>query len=324
MNSLREVAVVIPCYNAAAFLARAIDSVLAQTHPDYLVYAIDDGSTDETGAILRSYGSRVCSVSQPHAGQASARNRGIRLSNSPYVAFLDADDEWLCEKLERQVDLLRRNSQVGMVYSDCSTGGTGPFAGSHFARVGTPAGGRVFAQFLNNCHVFTPTVVVRRECLHEVGLFNESLPVCEDLNLWLRIAARWETAVIPEVLAIRHTQRGGLSETTSVDQAVSSGIASFEHVMRSCPYLTALECDLLRKTIANRYYDYGSYLLQTGNHASSRHQMFQSMRYGRIDWRVLAKTGLSFLPPSAYESLRKIQKIGGFGSRPPAPAGKSV
>ena len=140
------VAVVIPCYNAASCLARALDSVFTQTYRDYRIYVIDDGSSDDTEAVLRSYSDRAVCVRQAHAGQGAARNHGIRLSNSTYVAFLDADDEWLPNKLERSIEILRQDARIGMVYSDCSTSGTGPFAGSHFARIGTPASGRVFVQ----------------------------------------------------------------------------------------------------------------------------------------------------------------------------------
>lgn len=291
-----EVAVIIPCYNSASSLARALDSALAQTHRDFRIYVIDDGSTDDTAAVLPSYSDRVITVPQPHSGQAAARNHGIRISSSPYIAFLDADDEWLPTKLERQLEILKGDPRIGMIYSDCLTSGTGPFAGSHFARVGPPASGRVFVPFLSSCNVFTPTVMVRRECLNDVGLFNESLPVCEDFNLWLRIAARWQVAVIPEALAIRHLQPGSLSRTTDVDLAVSSSIASFKHVLQASPNLPENERAALRKTIANRHYEYGAYLIQNGKPGPCRQQMFEAIRWGRFDWRVAARIVLSFLP----------------------------
>ena len=302
------VAVVIPCYNSALCLARAIESVFAQTYRDYRIYVIDDGSTDGTEEVLRSYDKRAVCVRQPHAGQGAARNHGIRLSNSAYVAFLDADDEWLPNKLERSIEILQQDPSVGLVYSDCLTSGTGPFAGSHFARIGTPASGRVFVQLLDNCNVFTPTVVVRRKCLEDVGAFSESLAVGEDLNLWLRIAARWEFAVALEVLAIRHRRPGSLSQTTSVDLALSSSLAAVEHVAETCPHLPAHERDALRKSIANRHYEYGSYLLRIGGRAPCRRQMFEAVRWGRCDWRVVTKTALSFLPHRTFAALREFRQ----------------
>ena len=294
-----EIAVVIPCYNAAPYLARALDSVFAQTYRAFRVYVIDDGSTDGTAEVVRSYGDRIVSVSTPHAGQASARNRGIRLSNSPYVAFLDADDEWLPAKLERQIEILRRNPGAGMVYSDCFNNANDHSAGSHFARVGTPGSGRVFEPMVAQCDVFTPTVVVRRKCLNRVGLFRETMPLGEDYNLWLRISARWDVAVVPEVLAIRHVTPGSLSQTTSLERALSVPIAVFEDVMQTCPELSSSQRRALRRAIAKGHYTYGSHLLEKGKRQESRQQMLQAMRYGLRDWRPLAKLALGFLPQRA-------------------------
>jgi len=301
-----EVAVIVPCYNAASCLARALDSALAQTFAHSHVFAIDDGSTDDTQAALLPYAGRITQIPQPHAGQATARNHGIRLSDSPYIAFLDADDEWLPEKLQRQLEILKRDPQIGLLYSDCFTSGTGPDAGSHFARVGVPASGRSFEQFLRSCNVFTPTAIVRRECLEDVGLFNESLAVGEDFNLWLRIASKWKVAVIPEVLAIRHRRPGSLSATTTPERTFGSSIASFEHIMQSCPSLSPHERYALSRALADRHYHYGAYLLQKGYRALARDQMRKAMHRGRRDWRVLGKFGLSFLHPRAFAPLQKV------------------
>lgn len=306
-NRRAEVAVVIPCYNAAAYLARALESVFAQTYRDYRVYVIDDGSRDDTRSLLRSYGKRIVSVSQIHAGQAAARNCGIRMSNSPHIAFLDADDEWLPGKLQRQIEVFQNNPRVGMLYSDCSTSGPGESSTSYFARTGIPVSGRVFERILlEGCAIYTPTVMLRRECLDNVGLFDESLAVAEDYNLWLRIAARWDVGVIPDVLAIRHITPGSLSLSTSKHHATVAAITAFEHAMRRD--LQPQQLQALRIAIAKRYSAYASLLLAEGESRSSRQQLAQSWRYGARDWRTLAKFGLSFLPRQIFTSLRKLRK----------------
>jgi glycosyltransferase involved in cell wall biosynthesis len=302
------VAVVVPCYNAAPFLARALDSVFAQSYPDFRVYVVDDGSTDNVEAVLHHYVGRVSLTNQPHLGQGAARNHAIRLSESPYVAFLDADDEWLPDKLQKQVAVLERDPRLGMVYGDCTTSGTGPTSGSFFARNGTPAGGRIFERLLNHCDVYTPTVIVRRECLQDVGLFHEALDVGEDYNLWLRIAARWNVAVIPEALAIRHISPRSLSVTTTPDRALKTMITAFEHVRETNPALPEHDREALRKAIAARYYDYGSYLLREGERTASRQQLLHALRYGSTDWRVPVKLALGFLPHSAFATLRELRQ----------------
>lgn len=307
-NLRHEVAVIIPCYNAAPYLSRALDSVFAQTYRDYCVYVINDGSSDDTAAVLRSYAGRIISLEQEHSGQAAARNHGIRLSDNPYLAFLDADDEWLPKKLERQIKMLRETPATGMIYSDCFTKGDNRFSGSYFARIGTPTGGRVFEQFLTTCGVYTPTVIVRRECLLDVGLFDETFPVGEDYNLWLRIAARWEVEVIPEVLAIRHVTPGSLSRTTSSEQVASNVVTVFEKLLEACPNLTPHERRALQVAVGWRYYGYGSYLLADGQSRRSRVQFLKSWRYGVHDWRTIVKVGLGFLPNHISALLQNIYK----------------
>src|SRR5574337_356453 len=112
------VSVVVPAYNAAAFLRRAIDSVLGQTAVDLELLVVDDGSTDATLQLLAGYGERLRAISQVNAGPAGARNRGLALARGRYIAFLDADDWWLPEKLGRQVALLDSRPEIGF----CSTG----------------------------------------------------------------------------------------------------------------------------------------------------------------------------------------------------------
>lgn len=311
-----SVAVVIPCYNAAPYICRALDSVFAQSYRDFCAYVVDDGSTDDVEAVLRPYHGPLICLRQSHLGQGAARNHAIRLSDSSYVAFLDADDEWLPNKLERQVAVLERDARLGMVYSDCTTSGSGPLAGSFFARNGIPASGRIFERLLRICDIYTPTVMIRRACLQDVGQFNESLAVGEDYNLWLRIAARWDVAVIPEALAIRHVSPGGLSLTTTPDQALRSVISAFEHVMESNSSLSTRDRNALRRAIAKRYYGYGSYLLCEGERRASQRQLLHALRCGWLDWRIFAKLVLGLLPHRAFTSLNDLRQR--RSSAPPA------
>src|SRR6185369_7640984 len=112
-----QVSVIIPTYNSARFLTEAIDSVLAQSFKDFEILVIDDGSTDETKAMMQRYGSPVRYIYQANAGVAAARNRGIAESRGKYIAFLDADDAWCARKLETQLNALARNADHRACYS---------------------------------------------------------------------------------------------------------------------------------------------------------------------------------------------------------------
>jgi len=302
-----EVDVIVPCYNVKDYVHRALNSVLAQTHQDFWIYAINDGSTDNTMQVLEQYTYRCVSISQAHAGPAAARNRAIRESLSPFIAFIDADDEWLPEKLDRQISLLRRNKSLGMVCSHCLISESGSEKSWDISADNVPYTGRLFQQLVRNCFVFTPTVVVRRRCLEEIGLFNEALPVSEDFNLWLRIAARWDIAIVPEVLAVVKKRPGSLSVTTPSQERLHSGVASLEHVRSSCSDLSPVEQRALRLALAERLYFYGSYLLSTGAKAASRKHLASALELQSTHWRAFAKLALSFLPGKVYDSVAKLK-----------------
>jgi glycosyltransferase involved in cell wall biosynthesis len=291
-----EVAVVIPCYNVEHYLPRAFNSVLAQTYRDFWIYAVDDGSTDKTLQILNEYSHCCVSASQAHSGPAAARNRGIRVSTSPFIAFIDADDEWLPNKLDHQISILKQNPALGMVCSFCRIGEPGSKNIVRVSPQGMPHSGRLFEHLARNCFVFTPTVVVRRECLEEVGLFNESLAVSEDFNLWLRIAARWEIAIVPEVLAMAHKRPGSLSVSISPEQRLRSGVASLEHVNSTCPDLSFAEHRALGLSLAERIYFYGSYLLSVGAKEASRKNLASVLKLQPTHWRAFAKLAFTFVP----------------------------
>lgn len=300
-----EVAVVLPCYNAETTLQRALDSVFIQTYTDFHVYAVDDGSTDRTLQVLAANAHRCSYVSQVHRGPAAARNRAIRMANSPFVAFLDADDEWLPAKLERQIAFLKDQPGVGLVCSLCllrdSTNESGrvPLGSAQVS-------GRLFKELVRNCFVFTPTVVIRRRCLEDVGLFQESLVVSEDFNLWLRIGARWRIAYLQESLAVVHKRHESLSVTVSDADRLSNGIAALQHVKDKCGQLSPLEARALRQALAERFYFYGSFLLETGVTGLSRRALASSLRFQTSHWRALAKLAISFLPFRLLQSLLRL------------------
>jgi glycosyltransferase involved in cell wall biosynthesis len=299
--------VVLPCYNAANYLARALESVLAQTYINFSICAVDDGSTDKTPEILKRYSGFGLHFRQERSGPGAARNLGIRMSKSRYVAFLDADDYWLPEKLQRQVALLEQNPAVGLVCSDCATLREGKIGPSYFANGHIPRTGKLFERLTSECFIFTPTVVVRRECLDDIGLFNESLQVSEDFNLWLRIAARWELAVVPEVLAIRDTRPEGLSLTTRVEVSLQNGITALEDARSVCQGLSGGELHALRNALAERYYLYGSYLLANGLRDDSRKPLASALRCQPARWRALVKLACSFLPSDAFKTLASLR-----------------
>ena len=195
-----EVSVVIPAYNSARFIGEALQSVFDQTFKDYEIIVVDDGSTDSTKQVIDRYGNKIRYVFQQQGGQAKARNRGIRDSLGRFIAFLDADDVWLPLKLEKQVCMFHRCSELAMVFTENSI-----FNESGVCRTSLGKGeklmkGDVAKNIFLHSGVLTSTVMVRSEVFDKIGLFEEELRLAEDDNMWIRIAANSEVALINEPL----------------------------------------------------------------------------------------------------------------------------
>jgi glycosyltransferase involved in cell wall biosynthesis len=228
-----RISVVIPTYNRANLISETLDSVLSQTVNDIEVIVVDDGSTDATPAVVSSY-QRVRYLHQANAGQAAARNAGIRMAMGEYIAFVDDDDLWLPNKLAQQLDCLHAES-AAWVYCDALVfDGTSGQPLHRFSQINTPHNGHVGAQLLIRDFIASPTPMVRRDVFDRVGLFDASplLRRREDWEMWLRIAAHYPLSYIPEPLARyrSHEQTATRSEdiwtvyrsrTSVIDRAVA-------------------------------------------------------------------------------------------------------
>ncbi|MFA5142601.1 MAG: glycosyltransferase [Candidatus Omnitrophota bacterium] len=193
-----KVSVVIPAYNCERFISGAIDSVFNQTYGNYEIIVVNDGSKDRTAEILSGYGTRITKIDQPNKGPAEARNAGVRAARGEYIAFLDQDDEWLPHKLKAQVELMDKNSRVGLVYSD-----TYIIRDSEFSHAGTksrrsfqsrrPYRGMILERLFMDNFISTSSVMVRKECFAKAGMFDPAIVPSEDVGMWLNIAAFYET-----------------------------------------------------------------------------------------------------------------------------------
>ena len=196
-----RVSVIIPAFNAAGCVHRAVDSVLGQCFQDFELLVVDDGSTDDTRVVLAEYGDRIRLLAKVNGGPAAARNHGLQHACGEYVAFLDADDYWKTEKLQRQVELLDTRPEVGF----CSTAtqvvnSAGQPVGDWPCR--PDAGPLPDILFLHGTVISGSTsgVLARRHLITAIGGFDPALRGFEDPDLWIRLAARTEYACIPEAL----------------------------------------------------------------------------------------------------------------------------
>lgn len=211
---LAMVSVIIPSYNRALFLKEALDSVLLQKNVEMEVIVVDDGSTDNTSAIVESCGHSIRYYYQPNAGVSAARNAGIKIARGEWLAFLDSDDLWLPGKLEIQLDFLRRQPSVKI----CQTEELWIRNGhrQNPKKYHKKPAGYCFPALLERCLVSPSAVMIHREIFDQVGLFDETLPACEDYDLWLRIGSRRPIGLVERPLIVK---RGGHPDQLSTSTA---------------------------------------------------------------------------------------------------------
>jgi len=222
------VSVIIPTYNYGEFLGEAVHSVQAQSYATREIIIVDDGSTDDTQGIVRTFGDDVRYVRQANAGPSVARNNGIEHARGDFVGFLDADDLWLPEKLAKQMALFDQlGASVGLI-------GTGTYdkfdgAGERIEEKLLPQRKNVTVDktaLLMRNHIACSSALVRRSCLEHVGGFDNTLRYCEDWDLWLRISRHYDVAVVDEPLV--HRKQHHASASKHLEQMIEKHMLVFD------------------------------------------------------------------------------------------------
>lgn len=200
------VAAVIPTFNRSAALRRALESVRAQTRRPQEVIVVDDGSTDDTpGWVERDYPEVTC-IRQANAGVSAARNRGVAAATCDWIAFLDSDDKWLPRKLEMQMAALAKAPEFLLCHTNEVWIRDGRRVNERKRHA--KSGGWIFQRCLPLCVISPSAAVVKRSLLLDLGGFDESLPVCEDYDLWLRICSCHPVLFVPEALTVKYGGHG--------------------------------------------------------------------------------------------------------------------
>jgi len=218
LNNIGNISVVIPTYNRRQTIGRSIDSILNQTLFPSEIIVVDDGSTDGTSDYIQSNFPSIRLLQQSNKGVSSARNMGIRSSNSDWVALLDSDDEWFPKKLEKQVMTLSQNLDIKFCHTEEIWIRNGVRVNQ--MKKHQKYGGHIFNKCLDMCRISPSSVLFHRSILDDVGYFDKDQKVCEDYDLWLRITAKYPVLYIDESLIKKY---GGHEDQLS---KVKDGIES--------------------------------------------------------------------------------------------------
>lgn len=296
-----------PAYNSGAYIAEAVRSVQAQTYPDWELVVVDDGSTDETAGIVRDISradARVRYIFQQNGGQGKARNAGLRHARGDLIAFLDSDDLWLRDKLELQVEVLRRE-KADLVFSDgfIFEGEDTESDSQTFAVIcGRYAGAEMLRLLLIFNRIPVLSVLARRESIEGAGLFAEGREYqnCEDYELWLRLARRGAVFFGMEEKLVRY-RRHPASATYSDSQALKPMVA----VVRAHIHAGGLGEEEARRRLRALYRDLISALLEEGKLGEAREYMKEFSSWDRGGVMTLLQRLLINVVPRQFNFISR-------------------
>lgn len=243
------VSVVIPAYESAGYIRRALDSVFAQTFSDFEVILVNDGSQDSDllERNLLPYGNRVRYIKQKNHGPSGARNTGISQAGAKYIAFLDSDDRWLPEHLANQTALLLNDSSLGLVYADSILLKGDAQIGTAFGRQPQAPSVTFASLVVEDCSIGTSSVVASRQALIQAGLFDLRFKRCEDFDLWLRMSFQGTRMDYSRRAGLYHfvTEKGLSSNRYLMGKAL---IEVYEKTISTLP-LSAAQRELVRQRV---------------------------------------------------------------------------
>ncbi|HVJ68464.1 MAG TPA: glycosyltransferase family A protein [Caulifigura sp.] len=288
-----QISVVMPAYNSAAFVRRAIESVWAQTHTPIELIVVDDGSKDDTAAVAAAVDPRTIVIRQENGGPGAARNRGVKAARGNWIAFIDADDAWRPRKLELQRPHMLR-PEIDIVFSHV----VNPLARDHVVWELT------FDDLWRHNYVGLSTSVVRRTAFEGIGGFDEDRGILgiEDYNLWLRLASRGSRfAFVTDELVEYTPAPGNLS--SNYWKIAQSAAKNAEKVAE----FSGMDPARLSAKLAGIYEEYGVALLYKRDLKGARTYLRQSLRH-RMDRRNAVRWLTTFAPKQVLDLRRNLAR----------------
>ena len=236
-----KISVIIPTYNRANFLPEAIESVINQTQKADEIIIIDDGSTDNTIKILYEY-KNLKIIQTKNLGVSHARNRGIKEAKNEWVLFLDSDDAWIKNKLEKQIDFHKKNPNI--LFSHTGEKWIRDGKNIKYPKSLEKPQGNCFLENTSTCKIASSSAMVHKSIFEDIGYFDENMRVCEDYDMWLRISLKYKIGLIQDELITKYAGHPQLSSTIfAIDRYHIYSLLKF----LKTPYRDEIEKEILRK-----------------------------------------------------------------------------
>jgi glycosyltransferase involved in cell wall biosynthesis len=335
-----KVSVIIPAYNCEAYIARAIQSVFDQHHPDLELIVVDDGSSDATVQALAPFRDRLHLIQQPNAGVAAARNAGLRCAHGGLVAFLDADDWWEPSRLSAQLAALAQFPDTGMVFSEFAVADSAGTAlmqhgirwkyrsirdtdstpwkmifgnsavvswreGERNERRATVYHGRIAQRLFTGNFVNTCSVLLKREVIVQTGEFDQTLDTEEDYDYWLRVANKWPLTYVDAPLTTFRIRPDQLTRPEKIERVVRNVLFVVQRASTRMP--ETLDPGEVKLRFARLHCVLGVIALRSGRNIEARRYLRQSLHHR--PWRpmTLALYALTFIPPRVSSRLWQLR-----------------
>ncbi|MGO4943119.1 glycosyltransferase family 2 protein [Ruoffia tabacinasalis] len=242
------ISVIVPCYNSEKWVLESLESVNKQTYKNFEIIVVDDGSYDNTKDIVKNYDSSIVYKYQQNKGPAAARNLGVSVAKGQYIAFLDSDDLWENNKLEKQLSYIQSNEETDLILTDVTVvNEKNEFLFYHYNSVPLNKHELIIELFLGNIGMNTPTIFMKKEVFNKVGGFTESLPLREDHFFLMEISATFNIAHMKEHLVRRRVRASSLSHSVDPNQILKMNLPFIDLSLKQFPFLSTYKKQVYSK-----------------------------------------------------------------------------
>ncbi len=266
----KAVSIIIPTYNRAYCLQKAMESVLVQTYPHFELIVVDDGSEDNTASLVTDCSPDIVYLRQENKGPAAARNRGVQAARHEFIAFLDSDDWFAANKLEVQIRAMQEKPAYLISHTQEKWYRKGRILNQKTRH--EKKSGDIFSQSLELCAVGMSTVLLRREIFARYGLFDEELPCCEDYEFWLRVSAEQKFLLVDQPLTLKD---GGRDDQVSAVYRVGMDKFRIQAIMKllAAGILTAEQRKAAMRELQRKCMIYGTGCIKHDRVAEGRYYL---------------------------------------------------
>ncbi|MFH1846067.1 MAG: glycosyltransferase [Candidatus Omnitrophota bacterium] len=284
---MKKVSVIIPAYNKAVLTVKTVESVLAQTYENIEIIVVDDGSTDNTEELLLPYAEKIKYIRKQNSGASSARNLGINNARGEYIGFIDCDDMYSSKKIEKSVEFLEKNSDIGFVHTpvyfiDDKDNILRTYYLKEAKRSGWISGQLLLRNFICNS-----TVVAKKTCFEKCGLFDENIFIPADWDMWLRLSEKYKAGYINEPLTLYRKSSGYVFK--NLEQTKKEGLIVLDKAFKRNP---DLDKDLKNRAVSNIHFYHAIGHLKVNDLEEARQELKTAVKKDQMNFRALGVLSL--------------------------------